>query len=140
MTLAVDAKARERHPLLTDAGMKLLERLREHPDAPRFNHATGDRLRAEDLPFLDAYREALARLRGKREPGPPPPLLLSRLASWRETVPFYRESLPTDLDFEGGWERVPTTSRADLALAAWKFVPDGEPLDRLVIYRTAGTT
>src|SRR5207302_3545133 len=34
----------------------------------------------------------------------------------------------------------PTTSRADLALAPWAFVPDGEPLDRLVIYRTAGTT
>jgi phenylacetate-CoA ligase len=140
MTLALDAKARERHPLLTDAGVKLLERLREHPDAPRFNHATGDRLRAEDLPFLDAYRDALARLRGKREPGPPPPLLLSRLASWRESVPFYRESLRADLDPERSWERVPTTSRADLALAAWKFVPDGEPLDRLVIYRTAGTT
>src|SRR5438477_10198889 len=102
--MTVEAQARERHPLLTDAGARMLERLREHPDAPRFNHATGDRLRAEDLPVLDAYREALVKRRGPRAPGAPPPSLLARLAAWRVSVPWARRAWPKDLDLAREWE------------------------------------
>ena len=56
--MIADERARERHPLIGARGLRLLERLREHPDAPRFNHETGDRLRPEDLPALDRLREA----------------------------------------------------------------------------------
>src|SRR5262249_40476132 len=38
------------------------------------------------------------------------------------------------------WAVVRTPSRADLARVPWDFVPDDEALDRLIIYRTAGTT
>lgn len=138
--MTIDALTLERHPLLDAAGRKTLHDLREHPDAPRFNHATGDRLRLEDLPVLDAYREALATMRAARSGGPPPPSILGRVAAWRVSVPWCRTAWPASLDLERDWERLPTTSRADLALAPWDFVPDDEPLDRLVIYRTAGTT
>ena len=129
----------DRHPLLDEAGRRMLLRLREHPDAPRFNYETGDRLRREDLPVLDAFRERIATGRGWREAAPPPEVL-ARVAAWREDVPLYRRTLPAGLDLERGWPSLPTASRRDLALAPWEFVPDGQPLDRLVVYRTAGTT
>jgi phenylacetate-CoA ligase len=129
----------ERTPLLTDEGQHMLQRLREHPDAPRFNYATGDRLRPEDRDVIARFCEQLHTLRGPRAPGPPP-AVLQRVASWRERVPWVREHLAAGLDLERDWDRLPTTSRRDLALSPWEFVPDDEPLDRLVIYRTAGTT
>ncbi len=139
-TLSFDAKTRERYPLLTEAGAAMLQQLREHPDAPRFNYATGDRLQPVDLPILDRYRESLATSRGTQAAGPPSAAILSRVATWRETVPFFHRSLATFRDLRAEWERIPTTSRSDLALRPWDFVPVDEPLDRMIIYRTAGTT
>jgi phenylacetate-CoA ligase len=129
----------ERTPLLTPDGERMLHRLREHPDAPRFNYATGDRLHALDLPAIERFREQLHTERGAREPAPPPGIL-QRIAALRERVEFFRQHIPVDLDLERNWAMLPTTSRLDLALAPWDFVPDDEPLDRLIIYRTAGTT
>jgi phenylacetate-CoA ligase len=117
----------------------MLLRLQEHPDAPRFNYVTGDRLHREDLPAIDRFREEL---RGRRRAGgpTPPPAILQRLAALREHVPYFRAHIPAELDLERDWPALPTTSRHDLAVAPWEFVPDDEPLDRLIIYRTAGTT
>jgi phenylacetate-CoA ligase len=137
----IDARTRERHPRITQAGAVMLHRLREHPDAPRFNYATGDRLRDEDVPVLDRFRAAIASERRSWQPGQPPPAMLSRVASWRMRVPFFRRTLSRfDGDLATVWPELPTTSRSDLALFAWEMVPDDEPLDRMVIYRTAGTT
>jgi phenylacetate-CoA ligase len=128
-----------RSPLLTPAGENLIRRLREHPDAPRFNYATGDRLWPEDLPRIAQFRDALATQRGSR-PSTPPSELLDRVDRWRRTVPWLREHVPIDIHLDRDWNALPTTCRAYIALAPWKFVPDDEPLERLVIYRTAGTT
>ena len=138
--VVIDAQARERHPLLTQAGAKMLLRLREHPDAPRFNYATGDRLRAEDLPTLERFRQAIAESRIPWQPGGPPPTILARVASWRVRVPFFRRTLAAFDGLAAAWNDLPTTSRADLALCPWEFVPDDASLERMVIYRTAGTT
>jgi phenylacetate-CoA ligase len=129
----------ERCPLLTADGERMLHRLREHADAPRFNYATGDRLHPEDLPGIERFRE---QLRAERRPCPPepPPAVLQRVAALRTQVPFFRSRIPAGIDLRRDWPALSTTSRQDLALAPWDFVPDDEPLDRLVIYRTAGTT
>jgi phenylacetate-CoA ligase len=66
--------------------------------------------------------------------------VLSRVAAWRQVVPYFQQQLSAYRDLEAEWDRVPTTSRADLAIAPWDFVPVDESLDRLVVYRTAGTT
>jgi phenylacetate-CoA ligase len=129
----------ERAPLLTPDGERMLRRLTEHPDAPRFNYATGDRLHAEDLPEMARFRERLLSERGPRRPGPAP-AILGWVAALRQRVPFFREHIPAGLDLGRDWAALPTTSRLNLALAPWDFVPDDEPLDRLIIYRTAGTT
>lgn len=130
----------ERTPMLDDDSARMVTRLREHPDAPRFNYATGDRLRREDLPLMDAFREGLRAKRGARSGGPPPPDILHRVAAMCVDVPFFRKRIHSGMNLERDWQAIPTSSRADLALAPWEFVPDNEALDRLVIYRTAGTT
>lgn len=129
----------ERTPLLDAAGRRMLRTLREHPDAPRWTYAVGDRLVREDLDELRRFAERLARERGRREPGPTA-TILQRLASLRDLVPHFRETLAEVADLEREWTTVPTCCRHDLAVAPWRFVPENEPLDRLVIYRTAGTT
>jgi phenylacetate-CoA ligase len=129
----------ERSPLMTAAGERMVRRLREHPDAPRFNYATGDRLRPEDLDPIARFREQL-HLRRAAGADRPPAELLARFERLRRVVPFLREHVPAAVDLARDWDRLPTTSRADLALYPWRFVPDDEPLERLIIYRTAGTT
>lgn len=129
---------RERSPLLCPSGLRMLRRLTDHPDAPRFNYAAGDRLRREDLRGIARFRERLRTERGPRGPAPPPSIL-RQIAAHRERVPFFRH-LPEMRLLEREWESLPTTSREDLALRPWEFVPERERLDRLVIYRTAGTT
>lgn len=138
--MSIPASLKERVPAVTARGAARFGRLTEHPDAPLFNHATGDRLNAGDLRMLDRFRKALREGRGGRRPGPPLPGVLSRLAGLSEAVPLFRARLLKGLDLERHWDEVPTNSRRDLAEAPWSFVPDSADLSRLVIYRTAGTT
>ena len=131
---------RERTPLLDEAGRRMLERMREHPDAPRWNYAVGDRLVAEDLPALERFRGQLAAGRTASREVVPSPASLQGLTHALLHVPHHRAAVPPGLCLEREWHQLPTTCRADLAGAPWDFVPDDQPLDRLVIYRTAGTT
>ncbi len=129
----------QRSPLLTPAGDRLIRRLRQHPDAPRFNYATGDRLHPEDLEPIGRFREQLRLARGPRS-AKPSGEILERLEYARKVVPYLRRNIGPKFDLERDWNRLPTTSRADVALRCWEFVPDDQTLDRLIIYRTAGTT
>ncbi|MCU0291703.1 MAG: hypothetical protein MUF10_06875 [Thermoanaerobaculaceae bacterium] len=135
-----DDELTRRTPLLDDAGRAMLRRLREHPDAPRWTYAVGDRLAAEDLPALDRFREQLTAGPVPSQPWSPSPVVLQSVAHALVHVPRYRAAVPAHLDLEHDWNLLPTTCRADLAETPWGFVPDDQPLDRLVIYRTAGTT
>lgn len=103
----------------------ILRRLTEHPDAPRWNHAAGDRLDEEDRAAVGAFGEALEGGRGVRAPGEPPPVVLARLAPWLG---------------DRAWEELPTTSREDLVLRVEQLLPPDADLTRLIVYRTAGTT
>jgi phenylacetate-CoA ligase len=116
-----------------------LLRLREHPDAPRWNHAAAERLDGQDLAALDGLREALATRRGPRVAGPPPLPILQRIAAWQVSVPAFRR-IPAHLDLEADWHRLPTMGREDVAVRPQDFVPDDADLERMIVYRTAGTT
>ncbi|MBI2920960.1 MAG: capsule biosynthesis protein CapK [Planctomycetes bacterium] len=139
MRPAVPRDVRERTPLITASGAALRKRLLEHPDAPRWTYAAGDRLVRGDLEPLERLRASLRADRA-RWTGAPPATVLATIAAAMDRVPSLRRRLPTDADLERDWTWIPTCSRADLAAAAWDFVPDDADLDRLVIYRTAGTT
>lgn len=129
----------ERTPGLDDAGRAMLRPLREHPDAPRWNYAVGDRLTTPDLAAIAAFRGWLETPWATAEAGPPPAVLRS-IAALRTRVEWFREKIPPGLDLEQDWGSIPTACRRDLRVAPWMLVPDDAALDRLIIYRTAGTT
>jgi phenylacetate-CoA ligase len=54
----------------------------------------------------------------------------------RREVPAYRRRL----DWSDDLRAIPSISRADLAAAPWDFVPDGCPVEELIVYNTSGTT
>jgi phenylacetate-CoA ligase len=131
----------QHHPLLTRAGTRLLHRLLEHPRAPRWNHACGDRLDAAGLERVAAFEERLRRAAAPAATEAPAWALEFAGRCLRE-VPFHRERAggrrpPQDA---AAFAALPTCDRGDLNRECVAFVPDGQPLDELIVYETAGTT
>ena len=129
----------ERNPLITEAGYRLLNRILQHPCAPKWNYVVGDRIESEDLPPVEKYRRSVREDRGPCE-GVPPPVLLDWAERLRERVPLVRESLPEGFNLAQDWAYVPTMDREDLALRIERIVPADENLSRLIVYDTSGTT
>jgi phenylacetate-CoA ligase len=126
----------DRFPLLTDAGRRLLTRLREHPHAPRWNFRCGERLTAAGLEGVRAYAGALRTGRGGWRPGGLPAWVPDHVERCRRDVPFYRRRLA---DASEDFFALPRTERADLRREPWAFVPDTADLTELVAYTTSGT-
>ena len=126
----------ERYPTLTEEGRRMLGFLREHPHAPIFRNQSGNRLTAEDVERVRAFeRETQLAELGWR-PGELPSWLGSFVARCLSEVPFYRRYGSAPADFRD----FPTISRADLSRDIAQFVPDSAPIDRLINFRTSGTT
>lgn len=125
----------ERFPLITEAGYQTLRWLEEHPHAPRFTHPGYHRLTAQGLAHAQAFAQGLE-TPPQWQPNQPPALVSDFVNTCYQTVPFYRQRLTPP----GSFFHIPTTSRADLNREPWAFVPDGQPLDDLVIYNTSGVT
>jgi phenylacetate-CoA ligase len=117
----------------------LLERLKEHPDAPAWNHAAGDRLVPSDRSALARFAEALARERSRREPGEVPEAVLRWVRARAPKVPAFRKAL-SGLKPARDWAKIPTLSREDVAVRPHELVPDDADLAKMLVYRTAGTT
>ncbi len=130
--------ARLLNPLISEAGARALDRIRQHPCAPRWTHEIGDHLLAEDLSAVDDFRGRLDRaaLPERAAPG----WLVLWASRLREQVPLWGERIPEGFDFERDWAYLPTMCRADLAAAAERFVPLDADLGRLIVYETSGTT
>ena len=127
------------NPLITPQGIQLVNDLKQHPHAPRFNHVAGDRLVADNLDAIDAYRASLAVERVPMDKCPSQDMLL-RIERTIRQVPLFRQRLSADLDFARDWEQIPTMSREDIAVRPDMLVPDDADLEQLIVYRTAGTT
>ncbi|EIC20345.1 AMP-binding protein [Thiorhodovibrio frisius] len=128
-----------RNPLLDAAGWQMFRCLHEHPQAPHWNYQVGDRLQAEDLPALHAYRQRIARDRPRWQPGPPD-WLLTWIERLRPQVPLWRERLPAGFDLRRDWVHIPTTCREDIASRIEHLVPQDAELSRLIVYETNGTS
>jgi len=127
---------RERFPLLTDAGREMLDRLKQHPHAPRFNYSCGERLDAAGLADVRAYAERLAVGRAGWRFGEAPGWLKEFARYCRNEVPFYRDRADWSDDFFA----LPMTGRGDIRREPWSFVPDQSDLSQLIVYRTSGTS
>lgn len=126
----------ERYPTLTEHGRQMLQFLHEHRHAPIFRNESGNRLRAEDVESVRAFeREVLLAEAGWRADSSPPwlPEFVERCLN---EVPFYRRYGSPFARFAD----LPTISRADLSRDIAQFVPDSTPIDRLINFRTSGTT
>ena len=126
----------ERYPTLTEEGRRMLAFLREHPHAPIYRNQSGNQLTAEDLARVRQFeRDVLAADVGWRR-GERPAWLDEFVERCFAEVPFYRRFGSCPRDFQD----VPTISRADLSRDIARFVPDTAPVDRLINFRTSGTT
>lgn len=125
----------DRYPLLSEAGRRMLEFLREHPHAPIYRNQSGNRLDATDLDYV--YREEASVL--SENVGWPPngkPVWLDDfVASCRRDVPHYRNYAEAT-----HFTSLPTISRAHLGHDITAFVPDSLLLERLINFQTSGTT
>jgi phenylacetate-CoA ligase len=125
----------ERYPILTEAGREMLRFLREHPHAPLFRNESGHRLTESDVAQVRAFE---AEVLGASVPcsAVPPSWVADGIARCYERVSHYSAlgSAPRAL------VDVPPVTRADLARDIAAFVPDDVPTERLINFRTTGTT
>jgi phenylacetate-CoA ligase len=141
MIAELDAAAIRRvSPLADERALGVIARIACHPSAPRWTCVAGDRLDRDDVRAVAAFRESLRRERAPFGPGAPP----DRVAAWvrarRALVPSFRARIAERTDVARGWEAIATASREDVAVRPESLVPDDAPLDRMIVYRTAGTT
>jgi phenylacetate-CoA ligase len=126
----------QRFPLLGESGRRLLERLWEHPAAPRYNFRCGDQLTGAGLARVRAYEQELNAAEPRWAHGGPPAWAGDYAAWCLREVPFYRKRGGPADDFMA----LPTCDRADLSREPWSFVPDGQALDEMIVYDSTGTT
>jgi phenylacetate-CoA ligase len=125
-----------RFPLISARGRRGLEQLQAHPHAPRYTHLGCDRMTAAGLQRAAAFEQAVQLETPQWQIGETPAWLDEFVARCYQDVPFYRRTGPPPASFFD----LPLTGRADLNREPWAFVPDGQPLDDLIIYNTSGTT
>jgi len=114
----------ERWPALSAPGTARLHELRNHPHAPEWVHACGDRLTPADL----------QELRGWSPQRPSPGWVQELTQRLQRTVPHYRRR-PVS-----AFAQVEPVDRAALASRVADFVPDDVALDRLFQGTSSGST
>jgi phenylacetate-CoA ligase len=126
----------DRYPGLSPSGAQVLRRMREHPSAPIYRNASGHRLLPQELPEVLTFAAEVRRAGVDPRADLAQPWLRDYVASALTRVPHYRRygSLPRLL------ADLPTINRGDLARDVAAFVPDDQPLDRLINFRTTGLT
>lgn len=127
---------RERFPTLTTEGQRMLDFLRRHPSAPVFRNASGNRLQAHEIEAQQAFEREIVDAPIDATPGIPPPWVDPLIARMHASVPHYRQRGSPPRAFD----QVAPVSRADLSADIAQFVPDDVPLERMIQFRTTGTT
>ena len=126
----------QRYPTLSDHGRKMLKFLREHLHAPNYRNQSGNRLTVDDVVRVRAFEEEVRTSSIDWTLARPPAWRAPFIDRCFEEIPWYRAlGSPPAL-----FEDLPPISRADLSRDITRFVPDSVPLDRLINFRTSGTT
>ena len=133
------AAMRHLFPLADQHGLALWKRIVEHPAAPPFTHQVGDHVQAADLVAVQAFRDRLGTLPQTADQGPPAHIV-EWVGSRYRKVPLWQARIARGFAWQRDWLRLPTMNREDLARRMTEIVPSDEPLERLIVYDTSGTT
>jgi len=126
----------DRFPTLTQAGKDMLRMMREHPHAPIFRNESGNRLRADEVELVRALeREAMDAVIDW-QPGNPPVWTKAFVERCLQQVPAYRRYGKAPARFAD----LPTIDRGDFARDVAQYVPDDVDIERVINFRTSGTT
>jgi phenylacetate-CoA ligase len=114
----------------------MLQRLREHPQAPLYRNQSGNRLTNDEVKRVRAFENEVqdAAIDWKSEA--PPPWLMSFAGECFADVPHYRAQGSPPVRFED----IAPVSRADLSADIAAFVPDSAPVEHMINFRTSGTS
>lgn len=123
-------------PTLTPAGRAMLDFLRQHPAAPIYRNQSGNRLLAGEVAELRDFENRVRDARIGWPVGGQPDWLDEHIRQVFAEVPYFRRLGTPPRRFTD----IPTTRRADLAADIAQFVPDSVAIDRLINFRTTGTT
>jgi phenylacetate-CoA ligase len=126
----------DRYPTLTDAGRRMLQFMREHPAAPIYRNESGNRLTALEVQALREFELDTMAAPLNWLAGQPPHWLRGFVERVFDDVPHYRALGSPPRRFED----IPPITRGDLAADIARFVPDSVPVERLINFRTTGTT
>jgi phenylacetate-CoA ligase len=131
-----DGLHRQRFPTLTADGQRMLDFMRNHPCAPIYRNRSGNRLLAHEVQAQIAFERETAAASVGWTPDTAPDWMAPLIADVFASVPHYRSlgAPPRRL------EDVAPVARADFAADVAQFVPDHVPLDRMMHFRTTGTT
>lgn len=133
-----DVSHAERYPTLSEHGQSMLRFLQEHPHAPIYRNQSGNRLTIDEVARVRVFEKDVRAARVGWEPQTEPPWLRAFIEEGFATVPFYRNYQLDPRRVSLG--ELPTISRADLSHDIAAFVPDSVPTERLINFRTSGTT
>lgn len=126
----------ERYPTLTEDGRRMLDFLREHPAAPTYRNHSGNRLTAAEVEGLRQFEMQTRDATAGWPRGALPHWLPAFVAQTFARVPHYQGLGSPPLRFED----IPPVSRADFARDIAAFVPDDADVERMINFRTTGTT
>lgn len=135
---SIPADWRERAPAMSERAWRGLERVLQHPDAPRYNRTLGDRVGASELEALDACRRALVG-HAREAALAPSSATVDFIEALRPRL-FLLDDLPAGFDVARDFESLPTTDRDALAHRLEDLVPRDAPLEHAIVYSTSATT
>lgn len=129
----------DRYPTLTEEGQRMLNLLREHSCAPRFYNESGNRLLAPEVEQVRAQERAVLTANLTFASNEQPDWRDAFVESCLREVPYFRRRAAAIAEILP-FHRLPTIDRGDLGRDIADFVPDGVSTERMINFRTSGTT
>lgn len=129
---------RARAPAMTERAWRGLERVLQHPDAPRYNRTLGDRVGPAELAAIETCRAAL--VSRPREAAATPSSATVDFVEGLRTRLFLLDDLPEGFDVARDFEALPTTDRDAVAHRLEDLVPRDLAIDDAIVYSTSATT
>ncbi len=114
----------------------MLAFMREHPAAPAYRNTSGNKLLAGEVEALRGFERRIAAAQPGWPNGALPAWLPAFVAKTYASVPHYRAMGSAPRRFED----IAPVHRGDLAADITQFVPDDAGVERMINFRTTGTT